>query len=332
MFLSKIKEYPYLEKFIKAGLYKLADEKIKNGYSNTHFEIDKNATSLSGGIHMPIHKQYLNPNISSQNIYGMNLSVVKRENNIMHTHNYHEFMLVKKGEILHKYQTGEEILKEHQLCFVRASDFHSISLFSKEAAEIYNIGITERLFEKVFNYYNCDYTFLISSQKPVVINLSMADFEILCKKIDFFSNAIFGDLHSKMFYNLLSEFAFLISTPQKHNLYNLQNVPNWLLKIIKEMQKPDNFIEGLPKLLSITTYSQEYISRCFRKYLGLSATEYINSLRLNYAKKLILEDNIPISQACYECGFNCEGYFYKEFKELFSMTPKQMKNHKENSL
>lgn len=46
MFLSKIKEYPYLEKFIKAGLYNLADEKIKNGYSNTHFEIDKNATSL----------------------------------------------------------------------------------------------------------------------------------------------------------------------------------------------------------------------------------------------------------------------------------------------
>ena len=281
---------------------------------------------------MSIHKQYLNPNISSQNIYGLNLTVKKRKNDIMHTHNYHEFMLVRTGEILHKHQCGEEILKEHQLCFVRATDIHSISLHSKENATIFNIGITERLFQKVFNYYNCDSTFLTSSMKPVVINLSSANFENLCKKIDLFSTTIFGELHSKMFYNLLSEFAFLMTTPQKHSLYSLQNIPNWLLKIAKEMQKTENFIEGLPKLLSITTYSQEYISRSFRKHLGLSPTEYINSLRLNYAKKLILEDNIPISQACYECGFNCEGYFYKEFKKLFSMTPKQMKNHKENSL
>ena len=46
IFLSQIQENPFLEKFIKAGLYNLADEKIKNGYGNSHYEIVKDATSL----------------------------------------------------------------------------------------------------------------------------------------------------------------------------------------------------------------------------------------------------------------------------------------------
>lgn len=279
---------------------------------------------------MAIYKQYLNPNISAQNIYGLNLTVKKRQNDIMHTHNYYEFMLVKTGKILHKHQCGENILNERQLCFIRPEDVHQVSSYSNEATSIYNIGITQKLLDKVFEFYDFDSTYIISSKEPIVVTLSANNFDNLCAKIDNFAASDFGEQHSKLFYNLLSEFLFLITSPQSFDCNYLPNTPNWLLKIIKEMQQPDNFIKGLPKLLSITTYSQEYISRCFKKYLNLTPTQYINSLRLKYAKKLILDDNVPISEACYACGFNCEGYFYKEFKKMFSMTPNQMKKYKDS--
>ena len=42
-------------------------------------------------------------------------------------------------------------------------------------------------------------------------------------------------------------------------------------------------------------------------------------------------ENLPIIDACFQSGFNCEGYFYKEFKKMYSMTPKQMLKMKETT-
>lgn len=44
--LSKIKDNSYLEKFIKAGLYNLANEKLSNGTDSIDYLINKNATGL----------------------------------------------------------------------------------------------------------------------------------------------------------------------------------------------------------------------------------------------------------------------------------------------
>lgn len=46
IYLSKIKEKPYLEKYIKAGLYNLANEKISFGCGGVDYSIIENATGL----------------------------------------------------------------------------------------------------------------------------------------------------------------------------------------------------------------------------------------------------------------------------------------------
>lgn len=283
---------------------------------------------------MQVHKQYLDPNTPAQNVYGLHLPVVKRNNNNMHTHNYHEFMLVLSGSILHKFNNESEVLTEHQLCFIRANDIHSISTYANDKSFLFNIGIPTALFDKVIDFYDIDSTFLFSSKKPITVSLSIKDYTNLIRKIDNFSKIDYGELHGKLFKNLLAELIFLLITPNKSgaSITYLPYTPNWILQLIAQMKQPEYFIEGLPKLLSLTNYSQEYLTRSFRKYLNLTPTQYINSLRLSYAKKLIIEDNVPIVDACYKSGFNCEGYFYKEFKKMFSMTPRQMLKVKENTI
>ena len=281
---------------------------------------------------MNINKQYLDPDTPAQNIYGLHLNV-KRNNNISHTHNYHEFMLITSGSVLHKANGESDILSEHTLCFIRSNDIHSVSKFGDDDAKIFNVGIPINHFNKAVQYYDVDSTFLFSSNKPINVSLTSEEYNELNRKIDIFSKIEYGELHGKLFKNLLSELLLLLIIPRENKLgfeYS-SNIPNWLQKLINDMRNPEYFIEGLPKLLSLTNYSQEYVTRSFRKHINMSPTQFLNFLKLSYAKKLIVEENLPIIDACFQSGFNCEGYFYKEFKKMYSMTPKQMLKMKETT-
>lgn len=276
---------------------------------------------------MAIYKQFLDPNTPAERIYGLHL-IVKKNNNIFHTHNYHEFMLVESGEISNRYESGADILHAHQLCLIRDKDVHSIALNSEVESSIYNIGIPHKLFNKACEFYNIDPTYIFSSKGPLTVSLSKNEYDELIKKINAFSRADFGEKHARLFLNLLSELVFLIlvSNKSKNNLSKY--APSWLVNLLTEINKPENFIAGLPKLLEMSDYSQEYITRSFRKYLNTSPTKYINSLRLRYAKDLIIERGASATDACYASGFNGETYFSKEFKKMFNITPKQMSRMK----
>jgi AraC-like DNA-binding protein len=43
---------------------------------------------------------------------------------------------------------------------------------------------------------------------------------------------------------------------------------------------------------------------------------------MDYAKKLLLETNLPIKTVAAECGYNDPAFFNYYFKKMFSVTPK----------
>ena len=65
-----------------------------------------------------------------------------------------------------------------------------------------------------------------------------------------------------------------------------------------------------------------YFKRCTYK----TFIQYLNEIRIGYAKKLLVEDKYNISQVAYECGFNNLSNFNKQFKKTTEMTPKNYKN------
>ena len=59
-----------------------------------------------------------------------------------------------------------------------------------------------------------------------------------------------------------------------------------------------------------------------KKLTDCSATEFIRSIRLREAVKLIAEGKCNISEAAYRTGFSSPAYFSRRFKEYFGVTPK----------
>jgi AraC-like DNA-binding protein len=60
--------------------------------------------------------------------------------------------------------------------------------------------------------------------------------------------------------------------------------------------------------------------RYFKKQTRMTFTDFVNQYRITQSKTLLLND-VTVSEACYEVGFESLSYFNKVFKRLTGMNP-----------
>ncbi|OYU85108.1 MAG: hypothetical protein CFE24_02975 [Flavobacterium sp. BFFFF2] len=82
----------------------------------------------------------------------------------------------------------------------------------------------------------------------------------------------------------------------------------------------------LKDLLNISKWKSKHIVRMFIKYMKMSPTQYIIDKRLEKAKALLEETDIPNRQISYEIGFRSYTSFLKYFKKNTQMTPEEYRN------
>ena len=63
-----------------------------------------------------------------------------------------------------------------------------------------------------------------------------------------------------------------------------------------------------------------------KKLTGCSATEFVRSIRLRAAARLIADGKCNISEAAFQTGFSTPAYFSQRFKEYFGKSPKEYFN------
>ncbi len=80
---------------------------------------------------------------------------------------------------------------------------------------------------------------------------------------------------------------------------------------------------SLEEIAASTYLSKTYLSSLFKKETGYSISEYINIVRIERSKALLLEENISIIEIANICGFEDQSYFTKVFKHIVGITPKK---------
>ncbi|MOA39633.1 HTH-type transcriptional regulator YesS [compost metagenome] len=75
-------------------------------------------------------------------------------------------------------------------------------------------------------------------------------------------------------------------------------------------------------------YNLFYVSNIFKKETGVSFSEYLAMFRLNKAKKLLIETDLPIKDIAERLTYNNPQNFIRYFRKLEGITPGQYrKNH-----
>ncbi len=69
-----------------------------------------------------------------------------------------------------------------------------------------------------------------------------------------------------------------------------------------------------------------YMSTVFKQYTGITLIQYINQVRIEAAKDLLLNSASPLRAIAAQVGFEDEKYFMKLFRSKINLTPTQYRN------
>lgn len=78
----------------------------------------------------------------------------------------------------------------------------------------------------------------------------------------------------------------------------------------------------LNDLLTMTDFGKSYLLRTFTRQVGVSPYRYLQTVRIDRAKKL-LQQGVPPIEAAGMTGFADQSHFSNFFKEFIGLTPKQ---------
>lgn len=99
--------------------------------------------------------------------------------------------------------------------------------------------------------------------------------------------------------------------------------PNQQIKTLCTYME-DHYAENitLDDLLSMTSFGKSYLLRSFTKQVGISPYRYLQTVRIDRAKKFLEQGITPIDAASM-AGFADQSHFTNFFKEFIGLTPKQ---------
>ncbi len=61
-----------------------------------------------------------------------------------------------------------------------------------------------------------------------------------------------------------------------------------------------------------------------KEITGMSTTEFVHTIRLTEAKKLLEEGRLTVSEIAYQVGFSDPAYFSRSFKKMFKRSPSSL--------
>ena len=79
----------------------------------------------------------------------------------------------------------------------------------------------------------------------------------------------------------------------------------------------------LDELAGIAFMNRTYFSSFFKKVMNISLSDYIESLRINKAQRLLRTTNDSITEIGLSCGYNDITHFNRVFKKVNSLSPKE---------
>lgn len=106
-----------------------------------------------------------------------------------------------------------------------------------------------------------------------------------------------------------------------------ENTMDKILYYIKNNYNKELRLELLAELFN---YNSAYLGKSFKNYTGESFNVYIDKLRINKAKELLLNKDMRVYQISKEVGYKHIDYFHSKFKKYVGISPLEYRKSKEN--
>ncbi len=237
-----------------------------------------------------------------------------------HFHEYYVIGFIKSGKRHLSCRNKEYNIKNNDLILFNPHDNHTCEQIDGKALDYRCLNIKPNLMKKiVFEIkgeeslpYFVENVIFNSDIVPLLHELY---FMIVNDEKDFKKEELFLSIIEQ----LIDEYSkTLYSSPVKEMNMEIKSVCDFL---------ENNYMKNitLDNLTNLTGTSKYNLIRSFTKQKGISPYSYLESIRINRAKKF-LENGVSPIDAALRTGFTDQSHFTKFFKKFIGLTPKQYMN------
>ena len=161
-----------------------------------------------------------------------------------------------------------------------------------------------------------------------------------------------GEIDSERVFNLMDRSYWALKQVTKHNRLFIKNclceillilllyyekslVPEKIhydkrLSDIHRLNPVFRFVENrnqekisLGQVAAAAYMSPQYFCRFFKRVTGSTFMHYLQQIRIDKAKQLLLAGDMSVTQIAYEVGFESLSYFNRVFRQLTHLTPSE---------
>ena len=123
---------------------------------------------------------------------------------------------------------------------------------------------------------------------------------------------------------LLNEFQFCSGTIGKKD-GNLDTNESNFGKMVQFLNEHYNEQIKLKDLAKQFYINKNYACFLFKKHTDMTYSEYLNTIRMNKARELLVDTSLSIAEVSERAGYSDYFYFSKLFKRIYGMTPAQFR-------
>ena len=124
----------------------------------------------------------------------------------------------------------------------------------------------------------------------------------------------------------------ILTRLHRHSIESTSNASNAVSKLISYIK--ENYNQPLTNavLSNMTGYHEYHLNRLFCTHTGTSVHQYILNIRINEAKKLLLNTNLSLASIAEQIGFNSNTYFSTYFKRVVGISPLEFRKRFKNKI
>ncbi|MGN0323094.1 MAG: AraC family transcriptional regulator [Oliverpabstia sp.] len=240
-----------------------------------------------------------------------------------HWHNSLEVLYIASGKMDTGINNSIYHLKRGDLIIINSGDIHFTRC--RDYAKIYVLQVPYPLLNT--HIPNYDYVRFQDSDGSVVFSDPAKVDELSRLMIQMYEITLEQKPgYTLLFSSKLYQFLFILfqryhtdissRTKQKsdRNLIRLEQVMNY----VKSHYTQPISLEDAAQILSL---NPEYFCRYFKKYMGMTFLEYVNSIRLYHIHQDLLNTNYSVSELMDRHGFTNYKLFSKMFRNTYGCPP-----------
>ena len=237
----------------------------------------------------------------------------------MHWHDFYEveFILDGDGEII--YNEKKYPVRPGMISFLTPLDFHEIRIKNKLHVLCIQFAPESINKEILSEFQNVKNPVIYCSEEQVRRTLTL--FNLLRE------NTIPGNTGNEYISHVLELILISFKNDLETSNSTHEQSPTSIQKALLYIHSHFKENPKMGDVAKMLYLNENYFCTLFKEHIGETYKDYLKKLKLEHAKKLIINTDIPLTQISLECGYSSHSNFNRDFKKFFGFSPSEMRDN-----